>query len=56
MVTYSRDEIISASGIARGFSAALKDVMNHTKERLAISKNNKPEAVFSEKSKNFSKR
>ncbi len=45
MVTYSRDEIISASEIARGFSTVLKDLMNHTKERLAISKNNKLEAV-----------
>jgi len=46
MVTYSRDEIISASEIARGFSAVLKDLMNLTKERLAISKNNKLEAVI----------
>ena len=45
MVTYSRDEIISASEIARGFSSVLKDLMNNTKERLAISKNNKLEAV-----------
>ena len=45
MVTYSRDEIISASEVARGFSTVLKDLMNHTKERLAISKNNKLEAV-----------
>ena len=45
MVTYSRDEIISASEIARGFSSVLKDLMNHTKERLAISKNNKLEAI-----------
>ena len=45
MVTYSRDEIISASEIARGFSTVLKDLMNHTKERFAISKNNKLEAV-----------
>ena len=45
MVTYSRDEIISASEIARGFSTVLKDLMNHTKERLAISKNNKLEAI-----------
>ena len=44
MVTYSRDEIISESGISRGFSGGLKDLMNHTKERLAISKNNKLEA------------
>ena len=45
MVTYSRDEIISASEAARGFSSVLKDLMNHTKERLAISKNNKLEAI-----------
>jgi len=45
MVTYSRDEIISASEIARGFSTVLKDLINHTKERFAISKNNKLEAV-----------
>ena len=45
MVTYSRDEIISASEMARGFSAVLKDIMTQTKERLAISKNNKLEAV-----------
>ena len=45
MVTYSRDEIISASEIARGFSAVLKDLMNHTKERFAISKNNKLEVI-----------
>ena len=45
MVTYSRNEIISASEIARGFSTVLKDLMNHTKERLAISKNNKLEAI-----------
>jgi prevent-host-death family protein len=45
MVTYSRDEIISASEIARGFSTVLKELMNHTKERLAISKNNRLEAV-----------
>ncbi len=45
MVTYSRDEIISASDMARGFSSALRDIMEHTKERLAIAKNNKLEAV-----------
>jgi prevent-host-death family protein len=31
--------------MARGFSTVLKDIMNHTKERFAISKNNKLEAV-----------
>ncbi|MFA6190961.1 MAG: type II toxin-antitoxin system Phd/YefM family antitoxin [Sulfurimonas sp.] len=46
MIAYSRDEIISASDMARNFSSVLKDIVSHTKERLAISKNNKLEAVF----------
>lgn len=45
MVSYNREEIISASEMARGFSNVLKEIMNHTKERFAISKNNKIEAV-----------
>ena len=45
MVTYARDEIISATDIARGFSSVLKELANHTKEKFAISKNNKLEAV-----------
>ncbi|MFK5976959.1 MAG: type II toxin-antitoxin system Phd/YefM family antitoxin [Sulfurovum sp.] len=46
MVAYGRDEIISASDMARGFSAVLNDLIKHTKERFAISKNNKLEAVI----------
>ncbi|MCF6309382.1 MAG: type II toxin-antitoxin system Phd/YefM family antitoxin [Sulfurimonas sp.] len=45
MVTYARDEIISASEITRNFSTVLKELANHTKEKFAISKNNKLEAV-----------
>ncbi len=45
MVTYSKDEIISVSEISRSFSTVLKDLMNHTKERFAISKNNKLEVI-----------
>ncbi len=45
MIAYSRDEIISASDVARNFSAVLKDIVDHTKERFAISKNNKLEAI-----------
>lgn len=45
VVTYSRDEIVSASEMARGFSGMLKELTEHTKERLAISRNNKLEAV-----------
>ena len=46
MVAYSRDEIISVSDIARSFSGVLGDIINHTKEKVAISKNNKLEAVL----------
>ena len=45
MIAYTRDEIISASEIARGFSSVLNDLINHTKDRFAISRNNKLEAV-----------
>ena len=45
MVAYSRDEIISASEVARGFSGVLNDLISGAKERFAISKNNKLEAV-----------
>ena len=45
MTAYTRDEIISASDMARGFSKILKDIANHTRERFAISKNNKLEAI-----------
>ncbi|MFP4333693.1 MAG: type II toxin-antitoxin system Phd/YefM family antitoxin [Campylobacterales bacterium] len=45
MISYTRDEIISASDMARGFSRVLQDIANHTKEKFAISKNNKLIAV-----------
>ncbi len=45
MIAYRRDEIISASEMARGFSAVLNDLMSSTKDRFVISKNNKLEAV-----------
>lgn len=46
MVTYARDEIVSASDVARSFSKILKDLTSHTKDKVAISKNNKLEAVI----------
>jgi len=45
MIAYTRDEIISASEMARSFSSVLNELINHTKDRFAISKNNKLEAV-----------
>jgi len=46
MVAYARDEIISVSDIARSFSGVLGNIIDHTKEKIAISKNNKLEAVI----------
>lgn len=46
MIAYKRDEIISASDVARGFSQILNNIINHTNDKLAISKNNKLEAVI----------
>lgn len=46
MVAYRRDEIISASEVARGFSMILNSIVQKSKERFAISKNNKLEAVI----------
>ncbi len=40
-----KDEIISASDMARGFSGVLNDLISYTKDRFVISKNNKLEAV-----------
>ena len=46
MVAYKRDEIVSASDMARGFSNILNSIIDKSKEKLAISKNNKLEAVI----------
>ncbi len=46
MVAYSRDEIMSVSDMARGFSNVLGNIIDHTNEKIAISKNNKLEAVI----------
>ena len=46
MVAYRRDEIISVSDLARNLSTALGGLLDYSKEKLAISKNNKLEAVI----------
>ena len=45
MVAYRRDEIISASDIVRNFSGVLNSLIDYSKDRFVISKNNKLEAV-----------
>ncbi len=45
MVAYKQDEIISVNELTKGFSIVLNDLINYTKNRFIISKNNKLEAV-----------
>jgi len=46
MVAYTRDEIISATDLARNVSATLNSVVKHAQDKVAIMKNNKLEAVI----------
>ncbi len=46
MVAYTRDEIVSISDLSRGVSAILNSIIDRSKPKLAISKNNKLEAVM----------
>ena len=41
MVDYKRDEIVSVSDISRSFSTILNSIVDKSKEKFAISKNNK---------------
>ncbi len=46
MIAYTRDEIISATDLARNVSATLNSVVKHAQDKIAIMKNNKLEAVL----------
>lgn len=46
MIAYTRDEIISATDLARNVSSTLSSIVKHSKEKIAIMKNNKLEAVI----------
>jgi len=46
MVAYTRDEIISATDLARNVSATLNSLTSQEKEKVAIMKNNKIETVM----------
>ncbi|PRM88766.1 prevent-host-death protein [Aliarcobacter cryaerophilus] len=46
MVAYKRDEIVSVSDMSRSFSTILNSIVDKSKEKFAISKNNKLEAVI----------
>ncbi|MBT8344467.1 MAG: type II toxin-antitoxin system Phd/YefM family antitoxin [Sulfurovum sp.] len=46
MIAYTREEIISATDLARNVSSTLSSIVQHSKEKIAIMKNNKLEAVI----------
>jgi len=46
VVTYSKDEMITATELVRNFSSALSSVCDGEKERIVIVKNNRLEAVI----------
>jgi len=46
MIAYTRDEIISSTDLARNVSSTLSSIVKHSKEKVAIMKNNKLEAVI----------
>lgn len=45
-VSYKKEEIVSASRVARSFGKVLADLKEHRKRRIAIAKNNELEAVI----------
>ncbi|NOX14464.1 MAG: type II toxin-antitoxin system Phd/YefM family antitoxin [Epsilonproteobacteria bacterium] len=45
MVSYTKDEIITATDAVRNFSAVLKSISKKEKEKVVIVKNNNFEAV-----------
>lgn len=46
MVTYSSNELISSSDIAKKFGHYLSSITKHPSDKIAILKNNKVEAVL----------
>lgn len=46
MAHYAREEIMSSSEVVRNFSAVLSSVVQHRREKVAIIRNNRLEAVL----------
>ncbi len=46
MTAYTRDEIISATDLARNLSSTLTSITDKTREKIVIAKNNKLEAII----------
>ena len=45
MVAYSRDEMISVTELLKTFRQTLDRIADHSVEKIAVMKNNRPEAV-----------
>ncbi len=45
-IAYRRDEMISTTDILKNFAKTLEKVSSHKIEKIAIMKNNKPEAIL----------
>lgn len=46
MISYKRDEMISVTELLKGFKTTLNKLTSHQIEKIAVIKNNKPEAVI----------
>jgi PHD/YefM family antitoxin component YafN of YafNO toxin-antitoxin module len=46
MQAYKRDEMISVTDLLKGFKTTLEKLTSHQLEKVAVMKNNKPEAVI----------
>jgi PHD/YefM family antitoxin component YafN of YafNO toxin-antitoxin module len=46
MVTYSSNELVSSSDVAKKFGHYLSSIAKHSSDKIAILKNNKVEAVL----------
>ena len=46
MTHYAREEIMSSSEVVRNFGAVLSSVVQHRREKVAIIRNNRLEAVL----------
>ena len=46
MTTYAREEIMSSSEVVRNFSSVLASIAGHKRDKVAIIRNNRMEAVL----------
>ena len=46
MQSYKRDEMISVTDLLKGFKTTLEKLTTHQLDKVAVMKNNKPEAVI----------